>query len=243
MSKGTPNLARNSIQSAWPSRLRLKQPSLSPERESAPPHTTMASGWKTSITCNRKWILKYEYSVRGSLHHHTPQWLLAGTPPSPATEHKYYNISRVLEGICTTTHHNGFWLEILHHLHQDKNMSMSILLEVCVHVYVSYAHVYGMYMHILVLWVSYAYTTNASGWNVSISRMWMSRKVWEVQVCVQIPIEHENYRYIYSKFEYEKYEKYQYVYVCMYIYIYIYKRYESVNIMRIWYYIYMYVYK
>ena len=30
-------------------------------------------------------------------------------------------------------------------------MSMSILLEVCVHVYVSYAHVYGMYMHILVL--------------------------------------------------------------------------------------------
>ena len=125
----------------------------------------------------------------------------------------------MLEGICTTTHHNGFWLEILHHLHQDKNMSMSILLEVCVHVYVSYAHVYGMYMHILVLWVSYAYTTNVSGWNVSISRMWMSRKVWEVQVCVQIPIEHENYRYIYSKFEYEKYEKYQYVYVCMYTYI------------------------
>ena len=44
MSMGTPNLARNSMQPAWPSRLRLKQPRRSPDKESAPPQTTIASG-------------------------------------------------------------------------------------------------------------------------------------------------------------------------------------------------------
>ena len=47
---GTPNLARKSMQCAWPSRLRLKQPRRSPLRLSAPPHTTIAPGWYTSIT-------------------------------------------------------------------------------------------------------------------------------------------------------------------------------------------------
>lgn len=46
----TLNCARNSMQWAWPSRLRLKQPSRSPDSESAPQHITIAVGWKTSIT-------------------------------------------------------------------------------------------------------------------------------------------------------------------------------------------------
>lgn len=44
MSMGTPNLAKNSMQPACPSKLRLKHPRRSPDKESAPPHTTIASG-------------------------------------------------------------------------------------------------------------------------------------------------------------------------------------------------------
>ena len=62
MSMGTPNLARNSMQPAWPSRLRLKQPSRSPDKESAPPHTTMASGWNTSMTCSQS-LVKPQHTV------------------------------------------------------------------------------------------------------------------------------------------------------------------------------------
>jgi len=49
--EGKAYLARNSTQLLCPCRLRLKQPSLSPLRESAPLHTTIASGWYISITC------------------------------------------------------------------------------------------------------------------------------------------------------------------------------------------------
>ncbi len=46
------------MQAAWPCRLRLKQPRRSPDRLSAPPHTTIAPGWYISIT----------YAVAGCIH-------------------------------------------------------------------------------------------------------------------------------------------------------------------------------
>eukprot|EP00983_Pelagomonas_calceolata_P013165 420506-Pelagomonas_calceolata.AAC.2 len=40
------------MQFEWPSMDKLKQPSLSPDKLSAPQHITMAPGWYISITCS-----------------------------------------------------------------------------------------------------------------------------------------------------------------------------------------------
>jgi len=105
------HFCRNSMQLECPSMDRLKQPSLSPERESAPQHMTMAPGWYISITCMRVCecvgVCAYMCvclcvcvcvcvrvyvcvcactcaQLYGSPRRSTREWRLAGTSPSPA---------------------------------------------------------------------------------------------------------------------------------------------------------------